>query len=60
MVIGMVIFSGVTLSVFMTLYVIPTAYIWLAKNTSSPLERTHKLEELEETIEYRKGELDLD
>lgn len=45
-VIGMVIFSGVLLSVFMTLFIVPTAYYYLAKNTGSPLERTKTLDDL--------------
>lgn len=35
MVIGMVIFSGVLVSAFVTLFVVPTAYSWLARNTGS-------------------------
>ena len=58
MVIGMVIFAGVIVSAFLTLYIVPTAYAWLARNTTSPLARTHKLEEYDETIPYRKGELE--
>ena len=56
MVIGMVIFSGVLVSAFMTLYVVPTAYSWLARNTGSPLKRTMEIESLEQSIPYRKGE----
>ncbi|APE00935.1 multidrug transporter AcrB [Alteromonas mediterranea] len=56
MVIGMVIFSGVLVSAFMTLFVVPTAYSWLARNTGSPLKRTNEIERLEKTIPYRKGE----
>jgi multidrug efflux pump len=56
MVIGMVIFSGVLLSIFMTLYVVPTAYSWLARNTGSPMQRTNKIDELEKAISYKKGE----
>ena len=56
MVIGMVIFSGVLVSAFMTLYVVPTAYSWLARKTGSPLERTAEIERLEEEIPYKKGE----
>ncbi|GAB3030910.1 efflux RND transporter permease subunit [Bowmanella dokdonensis] len=58
MVIGMVIFAGVIVATFMTLFVVPTAYYWLARHTGSPMQLTHKLEELEEQIPYRKGELD--
>ncbi|WP_334019063.1 efflux RND transporter permease subunit [Alteromonas sp. S015] len=56
MVIGMVIFSGVLVSAFMTLYVVPTAYSWLARNTGSPLKRTMEIESLEQSIPYKKGE----
>lgn len=56
MVIGMVIFSGVLVSAFMTLYVVPTAYSWLARNTGSPLKRTIEIETLEKQIPYKKGE----
>lgn len=56
MVIGMVIFSGVLVSAFMTLFVVPTAYSWLARNTRSPLKRTNEIERLEKTIPYKKGE----
>ncbi|MDT0593397.1 efflux RND transporter permease subunit [Glaciecola petra] len=54
-VIGMVIFSGVLFSVFMTLFIIPTAYSYLARRTGSPLKRTKKLEKLSEEIPYVKG-----
>jgi multidrug efflux pump len=57
-VIGMVIFAGVLVSAFLTLYIVPTAYYLLAKNTSSPNERATKIEELEVKIPYRKGEED--
>lgn len=56
MVIGMVIFSGVLVSAFMTLYVVPTSYQWLAKNTGSPLRRTQEIETLEAQIPYKKGD----
>ena len=56
MVIGMVIFSGVLVSAFMTLYVVPTAYSWLARNTGFPLQRTMEIETLEQSIPYKKGE----
>ena len=56
MVIGMVIFSGVLVSAFMTLYVVPTAYSWMARNTGSPLMRTQEIEKLEKDIPYKKGE----
>ncbi|WJG08787.1 efflux RND transporter permease subunit [Aliiglaciecola sp. LCG003] len=56
-VIGIVIFSGVLLSALMTLYVVPIAYFWLARHTGSPEQLTHKLEELDEEIPYKKGEI---
>ena len=56
MVIGMVIFSGVLVSAFMTLYVVPTAYSWLARKTGSPMQRTSEIEALEKAIPYKKGE----
>ncbi len=54
-VIGMVIFSGVLFSVFMTLFIVPTAYAFLARNTGSPLKRTKKLDKLTEEVPYEKG-----
>ena len=56
-VIGMVIFAGVLISAFMTLYVVPTAYAWLARNTGSPERRAQKVAELQDTIPYNKGEV---
>ena len=56
-VIGMVIFAGVTVSAFLTLYIVPTAYYLLAKNTGSPNARAQQIAKLEQTIEYKKGEL---
>ncbi|MDX1706363.1 efflux RND transporter permease subunit, partial [Pseudidiomarina sp.] len=47
MVIGMVIFCGVALSAFLTIFVIPSLYSLLARNTTSPLQLTHQLEELQ-------------
>ena len=47
MVIGVVIFSGVAVSAFLTIFVIPALYILMAKNTGSPLSITHELEALE-------------
>ena len=58
-VIGMVIFSGVTVSAFLTLYIVPTAYYLLARNTGSPNARAQKIARLEETIEYKKGDLEI-
>ncbi|CAA0298310.1 hypothetical protein ALT785_240122 [Alteromonas infernus] len=38
------------------MFVVPTAYSWLARNTGSPLKRTNEIERLEKTIPYKKGE----
>jgi multidrug efflux pump len=54
-VIGMVIFAGVLFSVFMTLFIVPTAYSYLARNTGSPLQRTKQLEKLTQEVAYKKG-----
>ena len=56
-VIGMVIFAGVLISAFMTLYVVPTAYAWMARNTGSPERRAQKVAELQDDIPYKKGEV---
>ncbi len=55
-VIGMVIFAGVLFSVFLTLFVVPTIYYYLARNTSSPQALSQQIEEFEKEIPYRKGE----
>jgi multidrug efflux pump len=52
----MVIFAGVLVSAFLTLFIVPTAYYWLARKTGSPQEISHKLEKLDEQIPYRKGD----
>jgi multidrug efflux pump len=54
-VIGTVIFSGVLFSVFMTLFIVPTAYSYLARNTGSPLKRTKQLEQLTQKVPLDKG-----
>lgn len=56
MVIGMVIFAGVAVSAFMTLFIVPTAYYYLARNTGSPLEREKQISKLEKEINYQKTE----
>lgn len=56
-VIGMVIFAGVLLSAFMTLYIVPTAYYLLAKHTRSPNELASKIEQLESDIPYNRGDM---
>lgn len=55
-VIGMVIFAGVLLSAFMTLFIVPTAYAYLARRTGSPEERANQLVSLEAEVPYKKGE----
>ena len=55
-VIGMVIFAGVLFSVFLTLFVVPTIYYYLARNASSPQALSQQIEEFEKEIPYRKGE----
>jgi len=47
MVIGMVIFAGVMVAAFMTLFVVPTAYYWLARSSGSPKQIENELLELE-------------
>ena len=56
MVIGMVIFSGVLFSAFMTLFIIPTAYNYLARGTGSPEKRSKKLDTLQQEVPYTKGD----
>ena len=48
MVIGIVIFSGVAVSAFLTLFVIPALYLLMAKKTTSPLALTRELESMQE------------
>ena len=55
-VIGMVIFAGVMFSAFMTLFIVPTAYSYLARGTGSPEKLAKELTELEEEVPYKKGE----
>jgi multidrug efflux pump len=57
MVIGMVIFSGVLVSAFMTLYVVPVAYFWLARNTGSPMQLSNQVENLQEKMPYEKDKV---
>jgi multidrug efflux pump len=55
-VIGMVIFGGVLVSAFMTLFIVPTAYYWLARKTGSPNKLKHEIDGLQKEIPYVKGE----
>ncbi|MCC2616415.1 efflux RND transporter permease subunit [Aestuariibacter halophilus] len=57
MVIGVVIFAGVLLSAFMTLYVVPIAYYWLARKTGSPMALAHAIDDLEAQYPFKKGQL---
>jgi len=50
-VIGVVIFFGVAFSTLLTLYIIPMAYYWLARNTGSPLAVTNELQKQSATQE---------
>jgi multidrug efflux pump len=59
-VIGMVIFAGVMFSAFMTLFIVPTAYAYLARGTGSPENRARKLKQLEADVPYKKGDDDLE
>lgn len=45
--IGVVVVFGVTLSTFLSLFVVPAFYLWLAPFTRSPEEKTRELEKLE-------------
>jgi multidrug efflux pump subunit AcrB len=46
---GVVIFGGVVVTTFFTLFIVPSFYALLAKNTGSPEALTRELEKLEET-----------
>ncbi|HWT14338.1 MAG TPA: efflux RND transporter permease subunit [Patescibacteria group bacterium] len=48
--IGIVIVFGVTLSTFLSLFVVPAFYLWLAPYTRSPEEKTKRLERLEHDV----------
>ncbi|NMP30898.1 efflux RND transporter permease subunit [Thalassotalea sp. M1531] len=47
MVIGVVIFAGVSLASVFTLFVVPAAYYWLCRHTGSPQAIAQKLEKLQ-------------
>jgi multidrug efflux pump len=55
-VIGMVIFAGVIFSVLLTLFVVPTMYYFMARNTTSPEALAQQIEKHEQDIPYKKGE----
>ncbi len=48
MVIGVVIFAGVSLASLFTLFVVPGAYYWLCKHTGSPQKIAQQIEKLEQ------------
>ena len=48
MVIGVVIFAGVSLASIFTLFIVPSAYYWLCRNTGSPQAISQELEKLKE------------
>lgn len=55
MVIGTVIFAGVALSAFLTIFIIPSLYALLARNTTSPEAVAHELTALEQQHPDSKG-----
>jgi multidrug efflux pump len=56
-VIGVVILAGVLLATFLTLFVVPTAYYWLARNTGSPLQLSREVAALERANKDDKAEV---
>ncbi|REL25966.1 AcrB/AcrD/AcrF family protein [Thalassotalea euphylliae] len=48
MVIGVVIFAGVSLASLFTLFVVPSAYYWLCRNTGSPEAIAQELDQLKQ------------
>ena len=48
MVIGVVIFAGVSLASIFTLFIVPGAYYWLCRNTTSPQAIANEIEKLEQ------------
>ncbi|KGJ89176.1 efflux RND transporter permease subunit [Colwellia psychrerythraea] len=48
MVIGVVIFAGVSLASIFTLFIVPGAYYWLCRNTGSPQAIANEIESLEQ------------
>ena len=44
--VGVVIFSGMIFSTFFTLYVIPTIYLLIGKNTKKPTQPANKILEI--------------
>jgi multidrug efflux pump len=56
MVIGVVVFSGVALSAFLTIFVIPSLYSLLARNTTSPMKLTNDISALEQQYPDRRAQ----
>jgi multidrug efflux pump len=48
MVIGVVIFAGVSLASIFTLFIVPGAYYWLCRNTGSPQAIANEIEKIEQ------------
>jgi multidrug efflux pump len=48
MVIGVVIFAGVSLASLFTLFIVPGAYYWLCRHTGSPQEISAKIDKLKQ------------
>lgn len=55
--IGIVVAFGVTISAALTLFIIPSLYVLLAKRTSSPQRVTRLIEQLQDSIPGGKGRL---
>jgi len=52
MVIGVVIFAGVSLASVFTLFIVPGAYYWLCRNTGSPQAISDEIDQLEQGSNY--------
>ena len=50
MVIGVVIFAGVSLASVFTLFIVPGAYYWLCRNTGSPLAIANEIAEKQKAL----------
>lgn len=55
--IGVVVVFGVTLSTFLSLFVVPAFYLWLAPYTRSPEEKSRELEQLEHAVPPSKPDM---
>ncbi len=53
MVIGVVIFAGVSLASVFTLFIVPGAYYWLCRNTGTPLTIANEIEREQRLIEQK-------